>query len=116
MGAGSALGLSVAPTTTPEPQTTQVRTQRPSRIQVLTEKPTSRTTFPRRPETTTTDEPSTSPPRPQSTGSRFGSANRPGFGSVFNTGGSTRFQPTQAPTTTTTTPPPPPPSTAAPVV
>lgn len=107
---------SVAPTTTPEPQTTQVRTQRPSRIQVLTEKPTSRTTFPRRPETTTTDEPSTSPPRPQSTGSRFGSANRPGFGSVFNTGGSTRFQPTQAPTTTTTTPPPPPPSTAAPVV
>merc|ERR1712106_1053118 len=60
---------SVAPTTTPEPQTTQVRTQRPSRIQVLTEKPTSRTTFPRRPETTTTDEPST-----QSTGSRFSSA------------------------------------------
>jgi len=99
---------SVAPTTTPEPQTTQVRTQRPSRIQVLTEKPTSRTTFPRRPETTTTDEPST-----QSTGSRFSSANRPGFGSVFNTGGSTRFQPTQAPTTTT--PPPPPPTTAAPV-
>jgi len=100
---------SAAPTTTSEPQTTQVRTQRPSRIQVLTEKPTSRTTFPRRPETTTTDEPST-----QSTGSRFSAANRPGFGSIFNTGGSTRLQPTQAPTTTTA--PPPPPTTAAPVV
>merc|ERR1712055_750726 len=85
-----------------------------SRIQVLTDRPTSRTTFPRRPETTTTEEPSTSAARFPSTGSRFSTANRPGFGSVFNTGGSTRFQPTQAPTTTTTTPPPP--TTAAPVV
>merc|ERR1712083_224532 len=93
------MGESAAPTTTSEPQTTQVRTQRP----------TSRTTFPRRPETTTTDEPST-----QSTGSRFSAANRPGFGSIFNTGGSTRLQPTQAPTTTTA--PPPPPTTAAPAV
>jgi len=102
---------SAEPTTTPEPQTTQMRTQRPSRIQVLTDRPTSRTTFPRRPETTTTDEPSTSPPRLPSTGSRFSTANRPGFGSVFNTGGNTRFQPTQAPTTTTA-----PPTTAAPSV
>merc|ERR1712083_298750 len=78
---------SAAPTTTSEPQTTQVRTQRPSRIQILTEKPT---------------------------GSRFSAANRPGFGSIFNTGGSTRLQPTQAPTTTTA--PPPPPTTAAPAV
>jgi len=99
---------SASPSTTQEPQTTQVRTQRPSRIQVLTDKPTSRTTFPRRPESTTTTEPLTSP-----SGSRFNSANRPGFGSVFNTVGGSRFQPTQAPTTTTTTPPPPPPTPVA---
>jgi len=81
--------------TTPEPQTTQ-RTQRPSRLEIVTDRPNFRTSF-RRPEPSTSVAP-TSPSSRFSTagGSRFSTANRFGFGS-------SRFQPTKAPTTTTTT-------------
>jgi len=88
--------------TTPEPiQTTEARTQPPRRLQVLTDRPDIQTTL----------------SQTQSTGgSRFGSANRPGFSSVFNNVGGTRFQPTEQPTTSTrstTQPPPPPPAAPA---
>jgi len=82
---------------TKEPQTTQ-NTQRPSRLEVITDRPGFRTSF-KRPEPTTTLAPTTASSRFSANGggSRFSTANRIGFGS-------SRFQPTQAPTTTTAAP------------